>query len=329
MEAEGLLKSALLAGVISIIPDAIISINYEQHIIFFNEGAEQTFGYRRDEVLGRPLGLLLPERFRSAHADHIREFASSRETARRMGERREIFALHKDGHEFPALAAISRLEIGQQRTFTVVLRDITERKKRETHTRFLMGELEHRVNNILSRVQTMITRTAEGQVSVREYRDALSDRIGAMARAGALLARGNWEGVTVAELVRDQLEPYATSQNIRVEGPDIMLNVDAAQALLMVIHELTTNAAKYGALSVPGGRVIVSWQREPARGTGETFALQWREQGGPEVKAPERQGYGASLIREVLTFQFDGAVEHRYPPGGATCEISLPLDRLL
>jgi PAS domain S-box-containing protein len=326
---EDLPRLALLASVISVTTDAIISIDCEQRIILFNEGAEQTFGYRRDEVLGRPIGLLLPERFRDAHGEHIRKFAASREAARRMSERQEVFALHKDGHEFPAEAAISQLKMGPLRTFSVVLRDVTDRKRSEEHTRFLMRELEHRVSNIFSRFKVLIERSAEGQVSVQEFRKSLLSRIEAMARAHDLLGRANWRGVTMADMVADQLKPYAIADNSRVEGPAIVLKPDATQVVSLVIHELATNAAKYGALSVPEGRVTVSWQRKSVEGAGEALVLRWSEQGGPEVKVPAREGYGTSVIRELLRFELGGAVELSYPPGGALCEISLPLDRLL
>ena len=111
VDNDDLARLALLASVMSIAPDGIISVDEEQLIIFFNEGAEQTFGYRREEIVGRPLGLLLPERFRATHAEHIRNFAKSRDAARLMGERQEVFGLHKDGHEFPAEAAICQLAI--------------------------------------------------------------------------------------------------------------------------------------------------------------------------------------------------------------------------
>ena len=324
--SEDVTRLALLASVISIVPEAIISIDSEHRIVYFNVSAEQIFGYRRDEVLGRPLDLLLPERFRNAHMEHIRKFATSRAQARRMSERQEIFCLHKDQHEFPADAAISQLEMNQQRTFTVALRDVTERKRFEERERFLMRELKHRTSNILSRFRVVIERTGDEQVS-GELRKALLARVDALARAHDLLSCADWRGVTIADMVADQLKPYATSQNVRVEGPEIVLNAEVTQALSMVIHELATNAAKYGALSVPQGRVAVSWQRD--KGVGDALLLQWSEQDGPEVRAPERGGYGTSVIRELLAFEFGGVVELRYLPGGATCEISLPLDRVL
>ena len=325
-----ILRVALLSSVISIAPDAIISVDNEQRIILFNEGAEQTFGYRRDEVLGHPLGILLPERYRAAHAEHIRKFGTSREAARLMGERQEIFALHKDGREFPAEAAICKLELDHHRVFTVLLRDVTERKRREQHNQLLMRELEHRVRNLLARVQILIERGADGQVSLREFQETLLARIKSMVRAHELLGRTNWHGVTVADLIADQLRPYATNHNIRVEGPQIVLNADATQALSMVFHELATNAVKYGALSVPTGRVKASWQRTAGgQENGEALVLRWTEHGGPSVKAPQRAGYGTALIRELLTFGFGGKVDLQYAPHGVKCEISLPLERVL
>ena len=118
MEREDLARLALLTSVISIAPDGIVAVDTSNVIILFNEGAQNTFGYRRDEVLGQPLDLLLPERFRSTHPDHIRKFCASPDTARHMGERQGIFALHKDGHEFPAEGAICKLKMGRQRVFT-------------------------------------------------------------------------------------------------------------------------------------------------------------------------------------------------------------------
>jgi PAS domain S-box-containing protein len=325
MEKDDLARLALLASVMSIAPDGIITVDEEQLIMSFNDGAERIFGYRREEVVGRPLGLLLPERFRAAHAEHIRNFAVSRVAARLMGERQEICGLHKDGHEFPAEAAICQLAIGQHRIFTVLIRDITDRKRREMHTQMLMRELEHRMHNVLARVQIVIERGAEGQSSLQEFRQSLLARIQSMTRAQELLQRSNWFGVSIKDLVADQLKPYATSHNNRIAGPEILLNPDATQAVSMVIQELTTNAAKYGALSVPEGHITVSWERKPERG----LVLRWIEQDGPEVTMPQRYGYGTTLIRDLLSFEFGGTVDLRFLPGGVTCEISLPLERSL
>jgi PAS domain S-box-containing protein len=329
VEREDLSRLALLTSVVSIAPDAIVAVDHDYRIILFNEGAEDTFGYRRNEVLGQPLDILLPERFRAAHTDHIRKFSTSPDTARHMGERQGIFALHKDGHEFPAEAAICKLTMGRQRVFSILLRDVTERKRHEAHARLLVRELEHRVHNVLARVQIVIERSGDGRVSLRDFREALLARIDSMIHAHELLSRSNWRGVTVGELIADQLKPYVTSRNSRVEGSEIVLNADATQALSMVIHELTTNAVKHGAWSAPNGRIAVSWRREAAQAIGDDLVLQWSERGGPLVKPPRGKGYGTTLIRELLKYELGGTVEQRYLPEGLTCQISLPLDRVL
>jgi two-component sensor histidine kinase len=185
------------------------------------------------------------------------------------------------------------------------------------------------VHNILARIRMVVERSTNEGISLQEFREALLDRINSLARAHGLLGRTKWHGVTVGELTTDQLEPYVAGHNHHIEGPEIVLNADAAQALSMVIHELTTNAVKYGALSVPDGRVTVSWRREATQKSGEELLLQWTEQGGPEVEPPQRVGYGTILIRELLTFEFDGTVDLRYATEGLTCQISLPLDPVL
>ena len=219
--------------------------------------------------------------------------------------------------------------MGEKRTYSVLLRDITERTRQEAHARLLTRELEHRVHNILARIQMVIERSQDEGISLREFREGLLDRIKSLTRAHGLLGRTNWHGVTVGDLIADQLKPYVSIHNCQIDGPEIVLNADATQALSMVIHELTTNGVKYGALSVPGGRISVSWRRETAQKSGEEIVVRWTEQGGPKVKSPRREGFGTILIRELLTFEFDGTVDLRYAPEGLTCQISLPLDRVL
>jgi PAS domain S-box-containing protein len=136
---------ARLAGILSIAADAIIAINEQRRIILFNDGAEQIFGYSRSEVLGQTLDVLLPDRFRKTHADHVQRFATSTVSARRMGERSEIYGRRKTGEEFPAEASISHLDLAGQSTFTVVLRDISERKRAEQQLAQSNAELEMRV----------------------------------------------------------------------------------------------------------------------------------------------------------------------------------------
>src|SRR5262245_43284049 len=163
-----------------------------------------------DEVLGQHLNVLLPERCRASHIDRIRQFGTAPDTARLMGQRTRIFALHKDGNEFPAEAAICKIIIGQLRIYSVLLRDITERQRQELHSRLLMNELDHRVRNILIRVHG-----DEGS-SLVEAREALLDRVQSMMKSQELISQTNWRGVAVADLIAHQLMPYLTSHNSRI-----------------------------------------------------------------------------------------------------------------
>src|SRR5262245_61312730 len=152
--AEDALRNseAKLAGILAIAGDAIVSIDAGYRISLFNEAVERMFSYSPAEVLGQPIDVLIPSRFHAAHRQHIVRFASLFRTARRMGERQEVVARRKDGDEFPTEASISKLDVGGERFYTVVLRDVTERKRTEKHQGQLVAELDHRVKNVLARV---------------------------------------------------------------------------------------------------------------------------------------------------------------------------------
>src|SRR6266404_5074751 len=166
--------------------------------------------------------------------------------------------------------------------------DMTERKRADEHQRLLVAELDHRVKNVLARVAVVAMYTRQGSSTMDEFVQALDQRIQSMAVAHALLSQVNWQGVCVEDIVRHQLAPYATKANTTACGPDVALTAAASEALAMVLHELVTNASKYGALSVPEGRVSVSWE---CRNSGEAAAvliIVWREAGGPPTSAPSQ-----------------------------------------
>jgi PAS domain S-box-containing protein len=203
-------------------------------------------------------------------------------------------------------------------------RDITRRKRAEERQDLLMSELDHRVKNVLTRVAVVAMHTRQSNRTMDEFVKALDGRLQSMAAAHALLSQSRWYGVGLTDLIRRQLAPYTTDANTTVSGPDIMLKPPQTQALAMVIHELVTNAAKYGALSIPDGRVLVNWS---LTGPGKALVITWRELGGPSVAAPAHWSYGSSLIRDLIPHELDGLVELTFPAEGTRCEIVIPLER--
>ena len=205
--------------------------------------------------------------------------------------------------------------------------DITERKRAEERQDMLAAELDHRVKNVLSRVAVAAMYTRQGSRSMDEFVRALDGRIQSMAAAHSLLSESRWHGVGLTDLVRHQLAPYATDANAAVSGPDVMLSAAETQALAMVIHELITNAAKYGALSTPSGSVSLDWDQMPGADGTPRLLMTWRETGGPPIAAPSRSGYGTSLIRDLIPHELGGKVELEMAPTGVTCRIEIPLRR--
>jgi two-component sensor histidine kinase len=145
-----------------------------------------------------------------------------------------------------------------------------------------------------------------------------------MAAAHTLLSKSGWQSVGLDALVWNQLAPYATDTNVTISGTDVMLTAAEIQAVARVLHELVTNAAKHGALSIPGGHVSVSWSRKP-NGDGENLILVWQEHGGPPVKSEIQSSYGTNLIRNLIPHELGGTVELVFAPEGVSCRIEIPI----
>jgi two-component sensor histidine kinase len=205
----------------------------------------------------------------------------------------------------------------------VLKANILFRRERD-HTNLLISELDHRVKNALASVSAIALRTQESSRTMDEFVAALNGRIKSMASAHELLSHGRWQGVPLTELMRRELAPYATAGNTRIDGPDVILNGEAAQALALVVHELATNAAKYGALSVKSGRVAVRWSFTADGHEESPLRIEWEEKGGPQVVPPTRSGLGTGIICELIPYELGGNVEHVYPSEGVRCTLELP-----
>jgi len=204
--------------------------------------------------------------------------------------------------------------------------DITERKRAQEQQRLLVRELDHRVKNVLASVGAVAQRTREGSGSVDEFLQGFDGRIQSMANAHGLLSRSHWQGVSLKELVNNELAPCVRTGGAGVVGPDVLVSAEAAQPIAIVLHELVTNASKYGALSAPHGHISVRWRCQQS-GDAEVLSIDWTETGGPTVAAPTETGYGTRCIRSLIPYELGGAVDLVFDPAGVRCTIEVPCKR--
>jgi light-regulated signal transduction histidine kinase (bacteriophytochrome)/ActR/RegA family two-component response regulator len=209
--------------------------------------------------------------------------------------------------------------------FHVVLRRIKaaarERKSASDRDQLLMAELDHRVKNTLANIQALVVQTSRSADSLTGFVEGLDARIRAMAKAHSLLSESRWEGVLISRLLHEELDLYgARNHGIALHGPDIVLTPKSALALSLAVHELATNAAKYGAFSTTSGSVAVAWKI----GADGSIAMLWCESGGPAVVTPTRRGFGSTLIERALAMETGGGATISYPTTGVVCEVSLP-----
>ena len=207
----------------------------------------------------------------------------------------------------------------------VVLRRINaaarERKRAAERDQLLMAELDHRVKNTIANIQALVVQTSRSADSLTGFVEGLDGRIQSMAKAHSLLSQSRWEGVSIEMLLREELSPYASSHSgVVLSGTDVLLTPKSALSLSLAVHELATNAAKFGALSRPGGRVAVDWRLA----VDGSIELSWNETGGPLVETPTRRGFGSTLIERALAMETGGRASLHYLRTGVVCEVFLP-----
>jgi len=208
--------------------------------------------------------------------------------------------------------------------------DVTERKDGEAHLRLLLRELSHRSKNLLAVIQAMARQTARHVGSIDGFLNQFNARLHALAASHDLLVRENWHGASLEELVRSQLAAYIArdSGQVALQGPEVALKPEPAQNLGFALHELAVNAAKFGALSVPDGRLSITWDRRQSD-VGEAIELNWREQFGPKVKVRRKRGFGSMVIERNLVRALDAKVQMEFDPDGLRCHIVIPASQLL
>jgi PAS domain S-box-containing protein len=286
----------------------------------YGESRERVLG---DDDLGRWAALIHPEDREAA----LRSIARVREGERATHEFRVVRPSDggvrwvRDTH-FPLLD-----EAGRVRRIGGAGQDVTGEREAAERQRRLARELDHRVKNVLAVVQAIASQTVRASGSLEGFAEAFEGRLGALARAHGLLTSTGWAGADLRGLAEQTLEPYLDgAAEVAVGGPSLALPPRRAVAVAMVLHELATNAAKHGALSVPGGRVAVGWEVGEGEGGARRVRLAWEEAGGPAVgAAPGRKGFGTALIEQSLRYDLEGAGGLRFEPDGLRCELSFPL----
>ncbi len=281
-------------------------------------------GYSREELLGRSFWDLTHLDDRETDLERFSRLMLAK-TDTYTVEKRYI---HKDGHEVWVEVAASRVDDAAGRPLygVRVVRDISERKKAEEHRELLINELNHRVKNTLATVQSIASQSLRNSGASPEARQALEDRLIALSRAHNVLTRENWEGALLHEIVGDVFEPYRSDREGRIvyRGGRVHLVPRMALALSLALHELATNAAKYGALSNGTGEIHLSWMVDHTRSL-PLLLLRWEEKGGPTVVLPTRKGFGSRLIERSLAHDLNAEVRIDYAPAGLVCSVEAPL----
>ena len=299
--------SRLLTSIIDTSDDAIVSKDVNGIITSWNNGARRIFGYTADEMIGRSILTLIPP-------DRHNEEFEILERIRR-GERIEHYETvrqRKEGTLIDVSLTVSPLRDAAGRVVgaSKIARDITERKLAEARHELLTREIQHRTKNLFVVVQAVVARSFAGKQTVTEAESAVVDRLRSLAQTHVMLIDKEWQGADLAEVVRTEMSPYA--DRVQIEGPDLLITAKAAQNFALALHELATNAVKYGALSNATGRVHISWSTSKPNGT-PVFAFRWQERGGPPVSPPAHKGFGSVVLEQVMAGYSD------VPPTGRFC----------
>ncbi len=319
-------KSAHLAAIVTSSGDAIVSIDATGKVQSWNSGAEKLFGYAANEMLGRSILPIIPANRRKDFEAELVEVSAGR------NHRSETKRQSKDGREIDVsidMAPIYGAD-GQITAMSSIIHDISVRIRTDTHQRFLMREISHRSKNLLAIVQSMARQTARSAGSLAQFEKQYMQRLQGLAASHDLLVNENWVGVSLADLVRSQMQTFVETEthNLSVKGPNVVVTAKAAQALGLALHELGTNSIKYGALSVPEGRVVVEWEYQNENGGDRQLKLQWRESNGPAVVEPARKGFGHFVMDRMIAQTLDAGVSMQFLPEGFVWVLVVPATNL-
>lgn len=301
------IANARLAAIVDSSFDAIVSKDLDSRITSWNFAAEQMFGYTAEEAIGQSILFLIPERLHSEEADIIARI--------RSGERVESFdtiRMRKDGSLIHVSITVSPIKdadgviVGASK----IARDISSAKEAERRIKTLLREINHRVKNQFAVILSLIRETSRHAVSPQSFVDQVQDRIIALSRSHDLLVDEDWSGVSLFALIQGHLSMFAHEEQISLSGSPIVLAPIAVQPLGMAIHELGTNAAKYGALMGTNGRVEISWKMQDGPGGERELTLTWDEKfpiiPADSQREASRRGFGTTVLERIVPLSVGG-----------------------
>ena len=303
-----------LGSIVESSDDAIVSKNLDGIITTWNAGAERVFGYSAEEAIGQPITIVIPEDRLSEEREIL--------TRIRRGQRVEHFETirrRKHGSLITVSLTISPVKDGDGRIVgaSKIARDITEQKRDQEQISALAQEAEHRSKNLLANVQAVVNLSQAS--APEELKKAIEGRLQALANVNSMFVQTRWIGAELSAIATQELAPYSSRKiRVQIDGSQIILEPTVAQAVAMALHELATNAAKYGSLSVADGKVDLRWSQE----LDGKLKLCWTETGGPAVQEPTRKGFGSRIIQQMIT-QLRGTAQFDWRPEGLVCEIAL------
>jgi PAS domain S-box-containing protein len=290
-------------------------------IVFANDSLLALTGYEREDLVGRSFNILIDD----ASGTPLEALSTSADETDPT-----IRFVRKNGDEFWGSLFVTpvRDREGVVIQYFVSIVNLTTYKLEQEHSRMLINELNHRVKNTLSTVESIVWQAFQHTSDPTEILDAIGARIAALSASHDLLSRENWTGATIRSVIAEALLPFGSAdseaERITLSGSDLRLNPRTVMLLGIALHELATNATKYGALSNEAGMVAVDWATETAP-DGDRLVLLWRETGGPVVAPPSRRGYGSLVLERGLAHELGAKVDLSYPPDGAICTIELPV----
>jgi PAS domain S-box-containing protein len=311
-----------LAAIVDWSNDAIVSKDLNGIVHTWNASAERVFGYTADEMVGRSITMVIPE-------DRLDEeqMILSKIRSGEVVDHFETIRRRKDGVLLPVSLTISPVRTDDGRIVGVskIARDISAQKEAEQRINMLLREVNHRVKNQFAVIISMVREVGKRVSTPESYNSDVQLRIHALSRSHDLLVEGDWQGATVRDLILAHLQPFGSEEAAQLAGPEIVLRPNAVQYLGMAFHELATNAAKYGALSDEGGRILVEWSVTFDESAAGRLVLTWKENCIPSASEPAREGFGRLVLTRVAPAAIDGKAELAYEPDGLRWQLEAPL----